>query len=320
MLSSSSQKGITDNQIIAAWRKCGGSSNRVAKALGISPQVVRQRRRRIEDMRGIALHTVDLSQRGEAVEQTLLKRRDLKLKNGTVVVFSDCHWWPGEPTVGDRALTALCRELKPALVIGNGDLVDGASLCRQDPSGWEQVPTVAEELKVVRTRLDEIRRASPKSEFYRTRGNHDTRFDRLLKMNAGAYEGVAGFALSDHLKDWPESWSIFINGHTCVKHRFNNGVNATLANTLRAGTNIVTGHLHRLQVTAWGDYNGRRYGVDTGTLADPHGQQFDYGEDNPTPHAQGFAVLTYLDGALLPPELCEVIKGVAYFRGAAVAA
>jgi hypothetical protein len=29
----------------------------------------------------------------------------------------------------------------------------------------------------------------------------------------------------------------------------------------------------------------------------------------------GFAVLTFRNGKLLPPELCEVIDGVAYFRG-----
>lgn len=309
------KKGITDSQVVAAWRKCGGSSTRVARALGISPQVVRVRRRRIEELRGIELPTVDLSGRSDAPEQTLLRRRDLKLKDGVVIVFSDCHWWPGGQTVGDRALISLCKELKPAIVIGNGDLIDGASLCRQDPSGWEQVPTVAEELKAVRERLDEIRAASPRAQHYRTRGNHDTRFDRLLKMNAGEFEGVAGFSLADHIQDWPESWSIFINGNTCIKHRYNNGVHATYNNTLKGGISMVTGHLHRLQVTAWGDYNGRRYGVDTGTLADPDGAQFNYGEDNPTPHAQGFAVLTYRDGMLLPPELCEVVKGVAYFRG-----
>jgi hypothetical protein len=31
----------------------------------------------------------------------------------------------------------------------------------------------------------------------------------------------------------------------------------------------VHGHLHKLQVTPWADYRGRRYGVDTGTMAEP---------------------------------------------------
>jgi hypothetical protein len=103
-----------------------------------------------------------------------------------------------------------------------------------------------------------------------------------------------------------------------VKHRHHNGIHATYNNTLKGGRTIVTGHLHRLAVTPWADYNGRRWGVDTGTLSDPLSPQFDYGENNPTPHTSGFAVLTFKDGRLLPPELVEVLDGVAYFRGSAV--
>ena len=53
-------------------------------------------------------------------------------------------------------------------------------------------------------------------------------------------------------------------------------------------------------------------------LADPTGNQFAYIEDNPVPWCQGFAVLCFRDGLLLPPELVEVIEGTAYFRGQAV--
>ena len=100
-----------------------------------------------------------------------------------------------------------------------------------------------------------------------------------------------------------------------IKHRYHNGIHAAYNNALKAGMSIVTGHLHRLAVTPWADYNGRRWGVDTGTLANPHGPQFDYAENNPSPHTSGFAVLTFKDGMLLPPELCEVLDEKAYFRG-----
>jgi hypothetical protein len=107
-----------------------------------------------------------------------------------------------------------------------------------------------------------------------------------------------------------------VNDTVMIKHRYHNGIHATYNNALKAGRSIVTGHLHRLCVTPWGDYNGRRWGVDTGCLADPHGPQFAYAEDNPSPHCSGFAVLTFdEDGEMLPPELCEVINGCAYFRG-----
>lgn len=103
------------------------------------------------------------------------------------------------------------------------------------------------------------------------------------------------------------------------RHPADHRIHATYNNALKGGLTIVTGHLHRLAVTPWADYNGRRYGVDTGTLADPLGPQFEYLENNPTPWCSGFAVLTFRDGQLLPPELVEVIDGTAYFRGQKVA-
>ena len=94
--------------------------------------------------------------------------------------------------------------------------------------------------------------------------------------------------------------------------------NATWNNALKGGRNIFTGHIHRLAVTPITDWNGRRYGVDTGTLSDfgPEVNKFTYGEDNPYNWASGFAVATFdEDGMLLPPELVTVINNKAYWRG-----
>ena len=55
------------------------------------------------------------------------------------------------------------------------------------------------------------------------------------------------------------------------------------------------------------DYNGTRYGVQTGTLAEPNNMQFaDYTEDNPKDWRSGFAMLSFVDGRLLQPELIIV--------------
>jgi hypothetical protein len=84
-----------------------------------------------------------------------------------------------------------------------------------------------------------------------------------------------------------------------------------------SGTSIVTGHLHSLKVTPYTDYNGTRYGVDTGTLADIDGKQFiDYLEDNPVNWRSGFSVLTFRDSRLLLPELAiKHSEGMLDFRG-----
>jgi hypothetical protein len=102
-----------------------------------------------------------------------------------------------------------------------------------------------------------------------------------------------------------------------IKHRLKGGVHATHNNTVNSGISTVTGHLHSLKVTPFADYRGNRFGVDTGTLADPSGPQFvDYLEDAPTNWRSGFAVLTFRDGRLLWPELVHKYEeGKIEFRG-----
>jgi hypothetical protein len=103
-----------------------------------------------------------------------------------------------------------------------------------------------------------------------------------------------------------------------IKHRYRNGVHATHNNTVNAGTSIITGHLAFAE-----GYAVRRLltapdgGVDTGTLADADGPQFnDYMEDNPANWRSGFAVLTIKDEQLLwPRDSPEAIEGVIDFRG-----
>ena len=151
-----------------------------------------------------------------------------------------------------------------------------------------------------------------------TIGNHDMRFDRALAINAPQYDGVLE-RLSDIFPEWDMAWSMRVNNTVMIKHRQANGVHAAYNNTLKGGLSMVTGHLHRLAVTPWADYNGRRWGVDTGTRADPLGPQFEYLENNATPWTSGFAVLTFADGLLMPPEMCQVIDdGVAWFRGSRI--
>jgi hypothetical protein len=75
--------------------------------------------------------------------------------------------------------------------------------------------------------------------------------------------------------------------------------------------------LHSLKVTPFADYNGNRFGVDTGTLAEPNGPQFkDYLEDSPTNWRSGFAILTFHNGRLMWPELVHKwAEGQVEFRG-----
>ena len=322
----SGRTGITDQQFIALWKQTGGRGKLVAEAMGVALRNVYERRANIEDRYKTTLPSAGDSGkkgRGDAggTPNDYLQRVEIGGFTGTAVVFSDCHYWPGQgPSVAHKALVEVVKELRPKLVVGNGDLFDGARLSRFPRNGWEYQPKVSEELEEARERLDEVRHAYRGARFIRTIGNHCIRFDRYLAMHASEMEMISGARLADHLPAWHECVSLFVNSHTMIKHRFHGGIHAAYNNTLRAGTNIVTGHTHHLEVKPWSDYRGRRYGVQTGAIAEVNAPQFGYTEDNPTPWCSGFAVLTFdSTGRLMYPELVEVIEGVAYFRGQKVA-
>lgn len=240
------------------------------------------------------------------------------LTAGVVLVGSDAHYWPGAPTTAHRGFVWACNQLQPDLVILNGDLFDGSRVSNWPRIGWDRRPKVKDELEEVQGRTSEIWCASPGATHIWTLGNHDARFENKLTSKVEAYEGVSGFSLKDHFPSWQPCWSVLLNGNTMIKHRFKGGHHAAYNNTVSSGLNIVTGHLHRLVSIPFSDYRGTRFAVECGTLADPYGPQFiDYTEDNPVNWQSGFAVLTYKDGILLPPELAYVVgPGLIAFQGA----
>lgn len=303
----------TDDEFIDAWSRLQ-SATKVAAALGMSIRRVNTRRRQIEAERQIQLnaaHRIYGNQTG---------RVDLGVLNGTVIVFSDAHFW-GSRTTSHKGLIWAIKTLKPQAVICNGDAFDGASISRHPRIGWTKQPSVLEELKACGDALGEIEEVTKKARHNAwlvwCLGNHDARYENFLAAHASQYEHVKGFQLRDHFPAWRPAWACWVNEGTVVKHRYKGGIHATHNNTVNSGLNIVTGHLHSLKVTPFTDYRGTRYGVDTGCLAEPDGKQFsDYLEMNPTNWRSGFAVLTFKDGELLMPELAMKFRDdVIQFRG-----
>jgi hypothetical protein len=140
-------------------------------------------------------------------------------------------------------------------------------------------------------------------------GNHDARFEANLANNASRYRNIKGVHLSDHFGLWEKGWSCAVNsliesGRTIIKHKpKGGGMNAARASTLNGGVSFVHGHLHSQKVSPITDYNGDRYGVDAGMVADPSYKQFvNYTEDAPLDWRSGFCILTYKDGKLMAPD------------------
>lgn len=308
----------TDEEFIALWEK-HPSATEMAKILKIDARNIQQRRRRIEERHGVLLKSPH--KRSPTFNVTLPQngvRVGVEVSDGVIVVGSDAHYWPNIISTAHRAFVKIIKELNPQMVVMNGDAFDGAKISRHPASGFESRPTVKQELEAVRDRLAEIEKVAGNAKLHWTWGNHDLRFNARIANLVPEYEGVTGFDLAHHFPRWKFSTSIMVNDHTQIKHRLYNGIHAVYNAALKSGVSMVTGHLHSLKVTPWTDLTGTRYGVDTGSLADVWGDQFAYTEDSTRNHRSGFAVLTFYDGKLMPPELVEVVSedaGLVYFRG-----
>jgi hypothetical protein len=283
----------TDEDFIELFRTLK-SPVLVAKKLGVAERGVHSRRRSMESKYGIKLEASDPKAKHYTHLQTAHKhppKKNLGILNGTIIAFSDAHFWPGIYTTAYKGLLWAIRELKPQAVINNGDAFDGASISRFPRIGWDATPSVIEELKACETALGEIEETAKEARhnvrLVWTLGNHDARFENRLAANAPQYEHVKGFSLKDHFPAWEPCWAVW------------------------------NGDLHSLKVTPFDDYHGTRYGVDTGTLADPQGPQFsNYLEEGPTNWRSGFVVLTFANGELLFPEVVKVHEaGKVQFRG-----
>jgi hypothetical protein len=308
----------TDKEFIEIWDRLK-SPKKVALELGTDLRNVHRRRKRLEELHGVSLETTKQGPLIKTPDNPA--RKQLGIENGTVIVFSDAHFWPGIHTTAFKGLIWAINEFQPKAIIANGDVFDGASISRYPRIGWDSTPSVIQELKACEIALGEIEDTAKKARsnvnLVWTLGNHDARFENRLAANAPQYEFVKGFSLKDHFPTWHPCWSCWPAENVAVKHRWKGGVHATHNNAVNAGVSIVTGHLHSLKVTPFSDYNGNRFGVDTGTLAEPTGPQFEnYLEDSPTNWRSGFSVLTFHNGRLLWPELVHKWdEGQVEFRG-----
>lgn len=305
---------VTDADFIAIFEKNGAAKTRDILNYS-SERAVLLRRSRLEKRLGRQItgpaHRLRTRQNISHPE-----RFHIEIQNGTVLVAADAHYWPGEASTAHRALVKFCRDMKPDMVVMNGDASDGARISRHPPIGWEARPSLVEELEECKKRMDEIRVAAVNAKLVWPLGNHDARFETRLATIAPEYAKIHGFHLKDHIPEWHPCWACWINDDVVIKHKFKGGIHATHNNTMWAGKTVVTAHDHAGKVTPFADYNGTRFGVSVPALADVYGPQFvDYTEDNPRNHRSGFVVLTFKDGRLLWPSIVHVLEdGVVEFE------
>lgn len=299
---------------------------KVAKELGLSERYTHTRLTRIENATGIRFEIDFVAKHKRDHYQPEYESLELTIKDSVMVMYSDAHFWPGLDSCANRALLKLLPEIRPNYVWDLGDSLDAASVSRHPPSGWTDMPRLAVELEAMLAAKRKIKAVSKGATHAMIHSNHAARFDKYFAMNASEAKGIRGTRLRDHVEE-PIYLRVIINGHTLLIHGMRFGIHAQYNNVQMAHISTISGHLHAQQVrprTTLSKVNGGTntiYGVDVGTLASVDGPQFDYRLGTPSDWRSGFAVITFKDGILMPPEFCTVIdedKELVFFRGKAV--
>lgn len=314
---------VSDGEFIELWNEHQSVST-LSKMLKTSERAIYARRRRLETRQSIELTSKNFNTHVEKRNYRNIVRR----VKGEVIIFSDAHVWSNEPfQPAYWCMLQQIRELQPSTIIANGDIFDCASISRFPASGFDDIPTIAQELETAKLFLSNIEKAAPRNcSLIFTIGNHDQRWATRLATVAKEWKGVKGLELKDHFPSWDFAWSVVLNegvdgGETLIKHRMSNGIHGAYYNVLRSGVHVVTGHSHALKAVPYNDFRRRRWAVECGMLSAlpiNAGSKFLYAEDNVSQNTVGWCLLTYDQNyKLLPPELVEQSSddNRVYFRG-----
>jgi hypothetical protein len=296
----------TEEEFVNIWSRLQ-SASLVAKELGINERPVHARRRAME-AKGWTFKVTDRRKPAMLITDDRVEVK-LTLHDGVIIVSGDQHFHPGNIPTMHKAYCYLAKKLQPYALIWNGDAFDGASISRHPSIGWENKPSVRQELECVKDRSAEVIKACPNAKRIWSLGNHDARMETRLATVAHEYRDVHGMHLKDHIPEWTPAWFVTVNegteSWTEIRHREKGGLHAGYNNTKESGVTLVTGHDHRADVVAYDDRRGRRYGVRHGMGADSSRDApfVNYLEGKHTNWQAAIAVLTYKDGVLLQPEL-----------------
>jgi hypothetical protein len=108
----------SDDEFLATVKAHGVM--KAAKIIGTTVRNVNYRRRRLETKYDEPIHPPTLAY----LEAKYPHRLQQELKNGTILVGSDFHIWPGQNSTALRAFKKFADDLRPNVVILNGDVLD----------------------------------------------------------------------------------------------------------------------------------------------------------------------------------------------------
>jgi hypothetical protein len=170
-----------------------------------------------------------------------------------VVFLSDLHV-PYEDKKAVRAVIDLIEDLQPHRIVLNGDIQDFYRVSRFDKD-WERTDTLQDEIDTGNFYRMKFRDAAPNAVIDETEGNHEARLGIYLDRNADALGSLRSLRLPALLQH--KTYQITGHGDEgfllrpdfWIKHgeiaRQDAGMSAK-AQMLKAFTNGLTGHTHRL--------------------------------------------------------------------------
>ena len=286
------------NEFATIWLEYaakGATVSKIAAHFGLSERNTYLRRDRAQAALGIELPA---PRDNRNALHPRLDHLSLEIPNCRVLVGSDWHIWPGYRSRAEEAWFHVLRTETFDVVVLNGDVTDQPQVSRHGPSMSIPSPRLQDEIAEAQVRVAEVAKLARKRNkavrLIWIFGNHDIRMWRYIALNAPELGEMLTF--EQRFPEWEFTVSADINGGVCwLKHRWHGGIHAAYNNVLRAGGTIVTGDTHRLSQTRWGDFQGVKYGIETGMLGDPRGPQFTYTDNNPVNWCPGFAELVITD-------------------------
>lgn len=181
---------------------------------------------------------------------------------GTWLLVPDCHIPYENGPAFDLMLETAHRVRKLAGIIILGDFWDCYAISDhlKDPSRGTDM---AEELYKVNDRLDDLDQLGAKRKIYLA-GNHEDRLRRELWKKMPQLSRVVSLQQQLRLdkRGWeyrPYAEHVKVGKFTFVHDVGYTGQHAAIRNAAAAGSNIITGHTHTMQVHYFGDINGNQH-------------------------------------------------------------
>ena len=246
----------------------------------------------------------------------------------TAVVYGDTHI-PFHDPQAVKVVQGIAKDVKPDVLLNNGDLVDCWSISRfdKDPARRD---TLQDNIDEARQHLHEMAQVAPKARRVLLEGNHESRLQRLICSLEGAHRELPKLRAFQAAMTWPVLLELDGVGFEWVPERAQSKTPILPKIVTKHGTVVrkwsgatargewekygasgISGHTHRLGHFMHRDHNGTASWIETGCtclLDPPYGSDFDW--------AQGCVVLSWnKDRRLMQTEVISMRDGSAIYRG-----